>query len=32
MDEIDTDWATNYRGADGVDGEWEALELNEAPS
>jgi len=32
MDDIDTDWATNYRGADGSDGEWEALELNDAPS
>jgi len=32
MDEIDTDWATNYRGADGADGEWEAYELNDAPS
>jgi hypothetical protein len=32
MDEIDTDWATNYRGTDGSDGEWEAIKLNEAPS
>jgi hypothetical protein len=32
MDEIDTDWATNYRGADGVDGEYETYKLNEAPS
>jgi hypothetical protein len=32
MDEIDTDWATNYRGVDGVDGEWGAHELNDAPS
>ena len=32
MDEIDTDWAKNYRGADGSDGEYETYELNEAPS
>jgi hypothetical protein len=32
MDEMDTDWATNYRGVDGVNGEWEAYKLNLAPS
>lgn len=32
MDDIDTDWATNYQGADGSDGEYETYELNDAPS
>ena len=32
MDEVDRNWATNYQGADGADGEWEAYKLNEAPN
>ncbi len=29
--EMDPDWVTNFKGADGVEGEWATYELNSAP-
>jgi hypothetical protein len=32
MNDIDANWSTDLKGADGVDGEWTAEELNSGPS
>lgn len=32
MDEIDSNWKANFKGTDGVDGEWATYELDSAPN